>query len=166
MMRRWPAFAATIAVAAATPASAQDRPPPPGWADPQAPEAPPVAGAPFVSPPPGVYPMPGPMPFPPPPIPFGPSAPPAPGFGYQYEAAAPQCGCGAPAYAYVWVPVQIRTNYVYSAAVEHVREVPEEHVVYREAVETRVVPVRGKAKYVKTAQPAKLGSGKTVRAAR
>jgi hypothetical protein len=163
MTRHWPAFIAAVAVAAAAPAWAQDRPPPPGWGDPQAPDGPPVAGAPFVPPSPGAYPLPGPPPFPPGPMPPPPPGAWGPGPAYPYAPAATPCGCGAPAYAYAWVPVQIRTNYVYSPAVERVREVPEEHVVYHEAVETRTVRVRGKAKYVKSARPVKLTKGKTVR---
>ena len=171
MMRHWPAFAAVAAVAAvaaaSVPALAQDRPPPPAWADPQAPEGPLIAGAPFVPLPPGAYPLPDPAPFapgamPPPPPPPPPGVP-GPGFAYQYGAPAAPCGCGGAAYAYTWVPVQVRTNYVYSPAIEHVREVPEERVVYREAVETRTVPVRGKTKYVKVARPVKVTKGKTTR---
>jgi hypothetical protein len=164
MMRHWPAFAAAVAVAAASvPALAQDRPPPPAWSDPQAPEGPLIAGAPFVPPPPGAYPMPGPAPFPPGPMPVPPPGMPTPGLAYQYGATATPCGCGAAAYNYVWVPVQVRTNYLYSPAIQHVREVPEEHVVYSEAVETRTVPVRGKAKYVKVPPRAKLTKSRPAR---
>jgi hypothetical protein len=163
MMRHWPAFAAVAAVATASvPALAQDRPPPPAWADPQAPEGPVIAGAPFV-PPPGAYPLPGPAPFASGAMPPPPPGVPGPGFAYQYGAPAGPCGCGGAAYAYTWVPVQVRTNYVYSPAIERVREVPEERVVYREAVETRTVPVRGKAKYVKVARPVKVTKGKRIR---
>ena len=94
---------------------------------------------------------------PPPPGAWGP------GSAYRYGPAPVPCGCAAPAYAFVWVPVQIRTNYVYSPAIEHVREVPEEHVVYHEAVETRAVRVPGKTKYVKAARPVKLTKGKAIR---
>ena len=159
-MRHWLAIAA-LSVAAAAPALAQDRPPPPAWGDPQAPEGPVIAGAPFVPPPPGAYPLPGPAPFPPGPMP-APGVP-GPGFAYQYGPAPAPCGCGAAAYSYAWVPVQVRTNYVYSPAIERVHEVPEERVVYDQAVETRTVPVRRKAKYVKVAAPAKITKGKTVR---
>jgi len=164
MTRHWSAFVATITVAlAAAPAVAQDRPPPPAWADPQGPDQPPMAGAPFVPPPPMVYPLRGPVPFPPGPMPVPPPGVPGPDFAYHYGGAAAPCGCGVPTGGYVWVPVQIRTNYVYSAAIEHVREVPEERVVYHEVTETRLVRARGKGKYVKVARPAKLTKGKTIR---
>jgi len=176
MTRPWPAFVAALAIAVAAPAFAQDRPPPPGWTDPQAPEGPPgwvdrrapegppVVGAPFVPPPPpGAYPMSGPVPFPP-----GAMPPPPPGAWesgspYPYGPAATPCGCGGAAYAYTWVPVQIRTHYLYSPAIERVREVPEEHVVYHEAVESRTARVRGKTKYVKSTRPVKLTKGKAIR---
>ena len=163
MTRHWPAFLATVAVAAAAPAFAQDRPPPPAWADPQVVDGPPGAGAPFAPLPPGAYPLPGPLPVPPgamlpgPPHAWGPGSP------YPFGAPAAPCGCAAPAYAFTWVPVQIRTNYVYSPAIERVREVPEDHVVYREAVETRTVPARAVTKYVKSARPVKSTKGKKAR---
>lgn len=163
-MRHWLAIAAAVSVAAAAaPAVAQDRPPPPAWADPQAPDGPVIAGAPFAPPPPGAYPLPGPAPFPPGPMPVPPPGVPGPGFAYQHGPASAPCGCAPAAYSYAWVPVQVRTNYIYSPAIEHVREVPEEHVVYSEAIETRTVPVRGKTKYVKVARPARITKSRPVR---
>lgn len=161
MTRHWLAFVA--AVTAGAPALAQDRPPapasPPAWGDPRVQAGPPAAGAPFAPPPPpGAYPMPGPLPVP------APGTPPY-DYGYQDGRAGP-CGCGGAAYVYVWVPVHIRTSYVYSAPIQHIREVPEESVVYREAVETRTVPVRGRAKYVKGPRPVKVTKGKAIRAAK
>lgn len=171
-MRHWLPLAALSTLAAATPALAQNHPPlptpAPGRVDPQArqpsvmangqvyagalPPPPPVAmpGAPYANP--NAYGSP-------------PSAPYSYPQAYGSPSAAP-CGCPGYTYTYTWVPVQVHSNYVYSPPIQHVREIPEEHVVYDQVVETRTVPVRGTIKYVKTSRPAKLTKGKTVRSAK
>jgi hypothetical protein len=189
MTRHWLAFAAATAFAGfAAPALAQDDGPPPAWTDPQAPDGPDFHGGPYA---PGVQPMPGavypgapfarplppgamppspapypggPMPYPPGPMAWhGGPGPVGPGYayGYPYGPGPAPCGCGG-GYTVTWVPIRIETRYRYSPAVRHEREIVEEHVVSREVVETKTVPVRRETKYVKPA-PAKLTKGKVVR---
>jgi hypothetical protein len=62
----------------------------------------------------------------------------------------------------MWVPVPIETRYRYSAPIRHEQEVVEEHVVRRQVVETKTVPVQRETKYVKSA-PTKYTKSKTVR---
>lgn len=168
--------AASVLLAAAMPAAAQDAPPAPvphpaapAWADPQAPHypaspaGPDYAGAPFARPlPPGAYPG-GPAPYPDyseplPPLPWHGEA--GPGYGYhgEYGYLPAPCGCAGYGYPVMWVRVPIETRYSYSEPVRHEKTIVEERTVHE------TVPAR-RTKYVPP--PAtKMTKGKIVRSAK
>lgn len=182
------AAAPAFAQAGPPPPGAMPPGPPPGWVDPQAPQypgpdgmpregyrhgpdgdGPDHAGVPFRHPlPPGAYPdgpgryPPGPMM--PAPMPWGGPGPAYGGYGYanQYGAGPATCGCAALP-PVMWVPVPVETRYRYSAPIRHERQIVEERVVRERVVETKTVPVRREAKYVKSAPHPKYTKDKVVR---
>jgi hypothetical protein len=72
------------------------------------------------------------------------------GPAYGYPAGAGSCGCPGYGHPVAWMQVPVQTNYRYSPAIRHDKQVVEQHTVNDMVVESKTVPVRRRTKYVKT----------------